>query len=98
MHSTDRIAIYMKHRATTTIVAEILRLASHGMSKSKIMYKAFLSHYQLNMYLRMLTERDLIANEGNNMYRTTEKGFRFLELYEQLEGLVPSLLQKYEAG
>jgi predicted transcriptional regulator len=68
------------------------------MSKSKIMYKAFLSHYQLNMYLRMLTERDLIANEGNNMYRTTEKGFRFLELYEQLEGLVPSLLQKYEAG
>jgi predicted transcriptional regulator len=98
MHSTDWNAIYMKHRATTTIVAEILRLTSHGMSKSKIMYKAFLSHYQLNTYLRMLTERDLIANEGNNTYTTTAKGFHFLELHEQLEGLMPSLLQKYEAN
>jgi predicted transcriptional regulator len=94
MRSTDRFAISMKHRTTTAIVAEILRLASHGMSKSRIMYKAFLSHHQLNMYLHMLTERGMIATEGNNMYRTTKKGFRFLELYEQLEGLVPSLLQK----
>ena len=93
MHSTDRIAISMKYRTTTAIVAEILRLASHSMSKSRIMYKAFLSHHQLNTYLHMLTERGLIASEGN-MYRTTEKGFRFLELYEQLEGLVPSLLQE----
>jgi predicted transcriptional regulator len=98
MHSTDRFAISMKHRTTTAIVAEILRLASHSMSKSRIMYKAFLSHHQLNTYLYMLTERGMIASGGNNTYRTTEKGFRFLELYEQLEGLVPSLLQKYEAS
>ena len=92
MHSTDRIAFSKKHRTTTAIVAEILRLASHNMSKSRIMYKAFLSHHHLNTYLHMLTERGPIASEGNNMYTTTEKGFHFLDLYEQLEGLVPSLL------
>jgi predicted transcriptional regulator len=64
------------------------------MSKSRIMYKAFLSHHQLNTYLHMLTERGLLASEGNNTYRTTEKGLHFLELYKQLEGLVPSLLQE----
>jgi predicted transcriptional regulator len=86
----------MKHRTATTIIAEILHLASRRMSKSRIMYRAFLSHYQLQLYLQILTERGLIAKEENgNAYRTTEKGMHFLELYRQLEQFVPNLMQKH---
>jgi predicted transcriptional regulator len=85
----------MKHRTTTTIIAEILDLASHRMSKSRIMYRAFLSHHQLQLYLQILTERGLIAKEENgNAYRTTERGMHFLVLYRQLEQFVPNLMQK----
>jgi predicted transcriptional regulator len=87
----------MKHRTATTIIAQILHLASHGMSKSRIMYRAFLSHHQLQLYLGILTERGLIAKEEKgNAYRTTQKGLHFLELYGQLEQFVPNLMQKHD--
>jgi predicted transcriptional regulator len=65
------------------------------MSKSRIMYGAFLSHHQLQLYLQILTERGLIAKEERgNAYRTTEKGMHLLYLYRQLEQFVPNLIQK----
>jgi predicted transcriptional regulator len=86
----------MKHRTATAIIAEILDLASHRMCKSRIMYRAFLSHHQLQLYLQILTERGLIAKaEGGSAYRTTERGMHFLELYRQLEQFVPNLMQKH---
>jgi predicted transcriptional regulator len=88
----------MKHRTTTTIIAEILHLASHRMSKSRIMYGAFLSHHQLQLYLQILMERGLIAKEeSGNAYRTTQKGMHFLELYRQLEQFVPNLIRKHDS-
>ena len=94
--SVDLTATFlMKHRTTTTIIAEILDLASHRMSKSRIMYRAFLSHHQLQLYLQILTDRGLIVKEEKgNAYRTTEKGMHFLMLYRQLEQFVPNLMQK----
>jgi predicted transcriptional regulator len=94
----DARLLFMKHRTPTTIIAEILHLASHRMSKSKIMYRAYLSHHQLQIYLQILTETGLIAKEENyNAYKTTEKGMHFLELYRQLEQFVPNLMHKHEA-
>ena len=87
----------MKHRTATTIIALILDLASRRMSKSRIMYKAFLSHHQLQLYLQILTEKGLIAKEEKgNAYRTTQKGMHFLELYGQLEHFLPNLMHKHE--
>lgn len=63
-----------------------------GVTKTKIMYKAFLSFAQLREYLTMLQDIRLIEYEGENQtYRTTEKGMRLLHIYNKMYELVPPL-------
>jgi predicted transcriptional regulator len=55
------------------------------------MYKANLSHRQLERYLALLEERGLLAQAvdedvGNRIYRITEKGFNFLRDYSHVSG------------
>ena len=66
----------MKYRSRTEIVGLILEAANRGgATKTKIMYKAFLSFAQLREYLTMLQDNRLIEYEGGKQtYRTTEKG------------------------
>ena len=65
----------MKYRSRTEIVAMILDAANGGATKTKIMYKAFLSYAQLREYLSVLIENTLIEYvEGSQTYKTTEKG------------------------
>ena len=66
----------MKYRSRTEIVGLILDAANGGgATKTKIMYKAFLSFAQLPEYLTMLQDNELIEYEGGkHAYRTTEKG------------------------
>ena len=67
----------MKYRSRTDIAGLILEAANGGATKTKIMYKAYLSFAQLKEYLSMLIEKDLIEHEeGLARYRTTEKGLR----------------------
>jgi predicted transcriptional regulator len=76
---------YMKYRSRTDITAQILEAANGGVTKTKIMYKAFLSYAQLKEYLTVLIENGLLEYiEGEQIYRTTEKGNRFLKIYNQI--------------
>ena len=55
----------MKYRSRTEIVGLILEAANGGgATKTKIMYKAFLSFAQLREYLTMLQDNGLIEYEG----------------------------------
>ena len=75
----------MKYRSRTDITAQILEAANGGVTKTKIMYKAFLSYAQLKEYLTVLIENGLLEYiEGEQIYRTTEKGTRFLKIYNQI--------------
>ena len=77
--------ISMKYRSRTDITAQILEAANGGVTKTKIMYKAFLSYAQLKEYLTVLIENGLLEYiEGEQIYRTTEKGNRFLKIYNQI--------------
>jgi predicted transcriptional regulator len=77
--------IGMKYRSRTDITAQILEAANGGVTKTKIMYKAFLSYTQLKEYLTVLIENGLLEYiEGEQIYRTTEKGNRFLKIYNQI--------------
>ena len=60
----------MGNRSRTEIVAMILGAANEGgETKTKIMYFAFLSYNQLNEYLSVLVENNLIEYlEGTNEY------------------------------
>lgn len=81
----------LKNRSKTDIVGLILEVANvEGATKTKIMYKAFLSYSQLKEYLAMLVENSLLEfEEGRQFYRATEKGIRFLQMYAQVHEMMP---------
>jgi predicted transcriptional regulator len=79
----------MKYRSRTEIVSMILEAANGGATKTKIMYKAFLSYAQLKEYLSVLIENNLIEYlEGTQTYKTTEKGFNFLKMHNEIGELL----------
>ena len=83
----------MKYRSRTEIVGLVLEAANGGgATKTKIMYKAFLSFAQLREYLTTLQDNGLVEYEGGmQTYRTTEKGMRLLDIYEKMHELAPPL-------
>jgi predicted transcriptional regulator len=91
----------MKYRSRTEIASHILEAANGGATKTKIMYKAFLSYAQLKEYLAMLVENGLLSNEVPSSYKTTSKGLRYLDATRKMDGLfvavgneVPAVIQQ----
>jgi predicted transcriptional regulator len=86
----------MQYRSRSEIITRILEIVNEGssfgdegLSRTKIMYKAFLSHAQLKEYLMILTERDLLRYDGQtHTFKTTEKGLIFLKAYDEIDQLV----------
>jgi predicted transcriptional regulator len=79
----------MKYRSRTEIVSNILDAANGGATKTKIMYKAFLSYAQLKEYLSILRENNLIEYlDGPQTFKTTEKGFNFLKMQNEMGELL----------
>ena len=70
-------------------MGNILDAANGGATKTKIMYTAFLSYGQLNEYLSILIENNLLEYvEGDNKFKTTEKGLNFLKMHNQMAELL----------
>ena len=60
-----------------------------GATKTKLMYSAFLSYAQIQEYLPFLKERQLISFEEKSAeYKLTEKGLRFLRVYDEISSIV----------
>jgi len=75
----------MRKRSETEIVADILLASIGGTTKTKIMYRAFLCHEQLEKYLPSLIENRLL--DYNNTSRScsiTVRGARFLTIFEKM--------------
>ncbi|HEY5737134.1 MAG TPA: winged helix-turn-helix domain-containing protein [Nitrososphaeraceae archaeon] len=79
----------MKNRGRTEMLAAMLEVAKGKVTKTKIMYIAFLSYGQLKEYLSILIENNLIEYlDGDNKFKTTEKGIHFLKMHNQIEELL----------
>ena len=86
----------MQYRDRTEIIRQILDIANgaEDITKTKIMNRAFLSYKQLKHHLALLTEDDLLRYESlTHTYKSTEKGFRLLQFYNQLEDMMNKALQ-----
>jgi predicted transcriptional regulator len=80
----------MKYRSRSDIVGLLLDAANGGgATKTKLMYKAYLSFNQLREYLTLLVENGLIEYEVGQTYRTTEKGMRVLQLQNKIDEVAP---------
>jgi predicted transcriptional regulator len=88
----------MKYRSRTDICSQILEAANGGTTKTKIMYKAYLSYAQLKEYLSVLSENGLLQYiEGEHQYKTTEKGLQFLRTYDQMNSLSGQMIEQAKA-
>ncbi|TLX83692.1 MAG: hypothetical protein E6L00_00145 [Thaumarchaeota archaeon] len=87
----------MKYRSRTEISAMILESARQGVTKTKIMYKAYLSYTLVTVYLKVLQDNDLIKYEKlTKQYKITEKGLKFLHSYVQITNLLSSKNKEYK--
>ena len=85
----------LKYRSRTEIVAMILEAANGGATKTKIMYKAFLSYAQLREYLAVLIENGLLEYmEGTQTYKTTAKGLNFLKMHSEIGELLQTNIRE----
>ena len=94
----------MKYRSRTDIVAQILQIAiaaeegKGGVTRSHIANKGSLTLKQMKEYIPILTEEgflmDYYDNDRNErLYKTTEKGIKFLRLYHHLDAYLPTMMQ-----
>ncbi len=79
----------MKNRSKTEIVSNILDAANGGATKTKIMYKAFISYNQLKESLSVLIENNLLEyRDGTQTFKTTEKGLNLLKIHNEMGELL----------
>ncbi|MCL2477119.1 winged helix-turn-helix domain-containing protein [Candidatus Bathycorpusculum sp.] len=74
-------------RGKLDIIAEILLFCEQHKTKTSIMYNTNLNYTQLKTHINTLTTQGLLTKKLNK-YATTEKGYRFLELFAQLNDLL----------
>ena len=88
----------MKHRSRNEIIASILEIINKGGSdttRTKLMYGSFVSYNQLNEYLLLLLDNGLISQQQQKnerdcpLFMITEKGTQFLNLYNQMNEIIP---------
>ena len=84
----------MKYRSRIDIASQIIESASSGdVTKTQIMYKAFLSYSQLREYLTLLVEQDLLEYQiKTSTYRASQKGIHFLRLYHEMDPITTGIM------
>jgi predicted transcriptional regulator len=89
----------MKYRSRSDIIGLILGAANGGATKTRIMYKAFLSFEQLKEYISLLLEKGLIEYEdATKKFRTTEKGLRVVKIQDQInDHFLPAMTEGRQA-
>lgn len=87
----------MQNRDRAEITRKILDIANgaEDITKTKIMYKVFLSYKQLKDYLALLNESDLIRHDSiTQTYKTTQRGLRLLQFYNELDDMMKKASQQ----
>jgi predicted transcriptional regulator len=76
-----------EHHRRLKIIVQILTSAQgNGATKTEITYAASLSHAKAEDYLSILIDTGLLEYDDEiQLYRTTDKGMRFLIDYEKLD-------------
>lgn len=100
MIEVDMMASERKNnRGKIQIMGDVLSLATSGIKKTHIMYRANLSYEQVYLYLEELISKGLIIQDVSTdgvMYRITEKGREFLSDYMHITELLEEGKQEQE--
>jgi predicted transcriptional regulator len=86
--------LLFQKRSDIDIMANILNEANEDTKKTRIMYRCNLSHSQLQVYLQILHDLGFLTHHSKKedtepkYFRTTSKGFKFLDAYHTLKNLM----------
>ena len=59
-----------------------------GLGFTKIMYNCYLSYGQVTRFLQFANENDFLVYDNNTeLFKITDKGLQFLELYGKMDNL-----------
>jgi predicted transcriptional regulator len=87
-----------RRRSREEVLGEIIRAASEGTIKTRIMYKAALNSRQLKRYLQLLIKQGLVQfDENDKTYLSTEKGKVYLRRLEDFLKAKHQLLDQSRA-
>jgi predicted transcriptional regulator len=82
----------LSNRSRQELFATILKSAasnSEGTRITRIMYDSFLSYTMISRDLNKLVKAGLLVNDPDiSRYKITDKGLRFLELFENMNDLI----------
>jgi predicted transcriptional regulator len=85
----------MIYRSRTEIISVILQATDSGASVTKVMYNSYLSYALTKKYIKFLKENQMVTyEEKTQLYKTTEKGKRFMRMYGEINKLFNSKLNK----
>lgn len=74
-------------RSRLETIHVILTLSVEGIKKTHIMYRANLSHLQLEKYLEVLVSKQFLEKK-NEFYVTTSLGLAFIEKFKEIQSLM----------
>jgi len=100
MYSIEQVPPIVSNRSRVEILDNILNVAERATLKTHIMYKANLSHRQLEKYLGFLELNGMLLQvldikTGIRRYKVTDKGIDFLKDYAHLSNAYgPEILRK----
>ncbi len=81
-----------EYRSRLDIIAAILRASMGGATKTRLMYTAYLSYKQRELYVSWMEDKKLLERT-HNVYMLSKSGQEFLNTYEkltkQLDNLIP---------
>jgi predicted transcriptional regulator len=89
--STTQQQQHTKYRSRHDICAAILKVVSgRQSSKTRLAERAFLCYSQNKEYMPILLENGLLTttSEQQSIYKITDKGISFLELYYEINELL----------
>ena len=79
------------YRGMYEISADILEVARDGARKSHIIYRANLNFLVVKKYLKLLQNARLLTLTENRIYRTTEKGVKYINHFNSLREYMAKL-------
>ncbi len=92
----------VRNRSKLDIIYDILASATGGVRKTHIMSRANLSSEQMNFYFNTLLHHSLLDAEkdsdNNLVYRTTQKGIKFLHCCAQIKSLIAPIVKVRTQG
>jgi predicted transcriptional regulator len=82
------MVIWMSKRTKIEIMVEILKIATHGVNKTRIVYDANLNFRVADRYIDELKKLGYLksqSREGRKIYMTTSEGLKFLEKFNKFK-------------